>query len=80
MHYSHFSFILLFYPVCGMVHIESERVAHVAAAGFLSRYLNGPFQYVRCHITFLPYKISLALNQKEGRKEMYFIYDHMEIV
>ena len=29
------------YPVCGMVHIK-ESVAHVAAAGFLSRYLNGP--------------------------------------
>ena len=27
------------YPVCGMMHIkESERVAHVAAAGFLSLY------------------------------------------
>ena len=33
------------YPVCGMVHIKEpllERVAHVAAAGFLSRYLSGP--------------------------------------
>ena len=31
------------YPVCGMMHIkESEKVAHVAAAGFLSRYLSGP--------------------------------------
>ena len=34
------------YPVCVM-----ERVAHVAAAGFLSRYLNGPLPYVRRHIT-----------------------------
>ena len=31
------------YLVCGMVHIkESERVAYVAAAGFLSHYQNGP--------------------------------------
>ena len=35
------------FPVCGMVHIKepllliSERVAHVAAAGFLSHYLSG---------------------------------------
>ena len=26
-------------------------VAHVAAAGFVSRYLNGPLPYVRRHIT-----------------------------
>ena len=35
------------YPVCGMVHIKEplllmERVAYVAAAGFLYRYQNGP--------------------------------------
>ena len=36
------------YPVRGMVHIKEpllligKRVAHVAAAGFLSRYQNGP--------------------------------------
>ena len=30
----------------GMVHIKSKRVAHVVAAGFLSRYLNGPLPYV----------------------------------
>ena len=36
------------YPVCGMVHIKQplllikKKVAHVAAAGFLSRYLNDP--------------------------------------
>ena len=29
------------YPVCEMMHI-SIRVAHVAAAGFLSHYQNGP--------------------------------------
>ena len=32
--------------VCGIMHIkepmQSERVGHVVAAGFLSRYLNGP--------------------------------------
>ena len=35
------------YPICGMVHIKEpllliERVAYVAAAGFLSHYQNGP--------------------------------------
>ena len=45
----------MYYPVCGMVHIKEpllliERVAHVTAAGFLSRYLNGPLPYVQCHI------------------------------
>ena len=41
-----------YYHVCWMVHIkESERLAHVAAADFLSRYLNGPLPYVRRHIT-----------------------------
>ena len=39
------------YPVCGMMHIKEpllliERVAYVAAAGFLSRYLGGPLPYV----------------------------------
>ena len=29
----------------------SERVAHVAAAGFISCYLNGSLPYVWCHIT-----------------------------
>ena len=39
-------------PVCGMVHIKEpllsikKTVAHVAAAGFLSRSLNGPLPYV----------------------------------
>ena len=41
------------YPVCGMVHIKHlKRLAHeVAAAGFLSRYLNGPLPHVRRQIT-----------------------------
>ena len=35
------------YPVCGMVHIKERllligSVSHVAAAGFLSHYQNGP--------------------------------------
>ena len=35
------------FPVCGMMHIKeplllSERVAHVAAPGFLSRCFSGP--------------------------------------
>ena len=39
------------YPVCGMVHIKEPLLqigkrTHVAAAGFLSRYLNGPLPYV----------------------------------
>ena len=38
------------YPVCGMVHIKEPllligKKEHVAAAGFLSRYLNGPLPY-----------------------------------
>ena len=33
-------------PVCGMVHIKVERVAHVAAAGFLSHYLCDILSYV----------------------------------
>ena len=46
----------MYYPVCGIVHIKepllySERVARVAAAGFLSHYLSGPLPYVRRHIT-----------------------------
>ena len=41
----------MYYPVCGMMHIKeplllSERVAYVAAAGFLSRYLSGLLPYV----------------------------------
>ena len=44
------------YPVSGMVHIKEpllliEKIAHVAAAGFLSHYLCGPLPYVRRHIT-----------------------------
>ena len=42
------------YPVCGMVHIKELLMLIgnvVAAAGFLSRYLNGPLPYVRCRIT-----------------------------
>ena len=43
------------YPVCGMMHIKkrklSERMAHVAAAGFLSRYLYCPLPYVCRYIT-----------------------------
>ena len=31
--------------------VISERVAHVAAAGFLSHYLSGPLPYVQHHIT-----------------------------
>ena len=34
------------YPVLGMVHIKE-----LAAAGFLSYYLNGPLLYVLQHIT-----------------------------
>ena len=31
--------------------VISEKVAHVVAAGFLSRYLSGPLPYVRRHVT-----------------------------
>ena len=47
----------MYYPVCGMMHMKEpllcklETVAHLAAAGFLSRYLDGPLPYVRHHIT-----------------------------
>ena len=38
--------------VCAIPCCLLKRVAHVvAAAGFLSRYLNGPVPYVRSHIT-----------------------------
>ena len=41
-------------PICGMMYIKDfllliGKVAHVAAAGFLSRYLSGPLLYN--HIT-----------------------------
>ena len=40
------------YPVYGMVHTKDQRVAHVmGAAGFPSRYMSGPLQYVRRRIT-----------------------------
>ena len=41
----------MYYPVCGMMHIKeplllkSVRIVYVAAAGFLSRYLNGLTPY-----------------------------------
>ena len=41
------------YPLCGMMHIKERllligksRLVHVAAAGFLSRFLSGPLPYV----------------------------------
>ena len=45
------------YPVCGMMHIKEplllivKSVAHVAAEGFMSRYLSSPLPYVLRHIT-----------------------------
>ena len=44
------------YPVFGIVHIKEPllligKSGYVAAAGFLSRYLNGPLPYVRRYIT-----------------------------
>ena len=44
------------YPVWGLVHINEpllkiEMGTHVAAAGFLSRYLSGCLPYVRRYIT-----------------------------
>ena len=47
------TFYLRLYGIRHMVkdHSDSTKVAHVAAAGFLSRYLNGPLPYVCHHIT-----------------------------
>ena len=42
----------MYYPVCRIMHIKEpllligKKVAYVAAAGFLSRYLSGPLPYV----------------------------------
>ena len=41
----------MLYPACGMVHIKEPllligKIAHVPAAGFLSRYMNGHLPYV----------------------------------
>ena len=34
--------------------LASNQVAHVVvAAGFMSRYMNGPLPYVQCHVTIL---------------------------
>ena len=45
------------YPDCDdaykRCHAASRRVAHVAAAGFLSRYLSGPLPYVQPQITII---------------------------
>ena len=47
----------MYYHVIGMMHIKEPLLligkcsACVAAAGFLSRYLNGPLPYVRHHVT-----------------------------
>ena len=43
----------MYYPVSGMMHIKEPLllIAHVAVAGFLSRYLSGPVPYVWRHIT-----------------------------
>ena len=51
--------------VCVMVHIKEPLllIAHVAVAGFLSRYLSGPLPYVRHHITELNV-LSVLLNKK----------------
>ena len=38
-------------------------VAHVSAAGFLSRYLTGPLPYVRRHITVNDNVLSTSLNK-----------------
>ena len=62
------------YPVCGMVHIKEpllliERVAHVAAAGFLSHFLNGPLQVSEESEMLLYIKM-------EGRKEMFYLTSH----
>ena len=54
---------VIWYTVFGMWHIKafscwSERVAHVAAAGFLSCYLSGPLPYNRKYFV-----LSVSLNK-----------------
>ena len=52
-----------------MVHIKedtccsSESVAHVAAAGFLSRYLNGSLPYLRRHMIVNKNVLDASLNK-----------------
>ena len=41
----------------------SERVAHVATSGFLSRSVNGLLPYVRRHITVDQNVLSVSLNK-----------------
>ena len=46
------------YPVYGMVHIKEPLLLignsnYLSAAGFLSRFLNGPLSYLNCRKQFL---------------------------
>ena len=43
--------------------VHRKKVAHMAAAGFLSRYLNGPLPYVLLHITVNKNVLSALLNK-----------------
>ena len=52
-------------------HGADKRVAHVAAAGLLSRYLNGPLPYVRRHITVNKNVLTASLNKTFPSFQMY---------
>ena len=43
--------------------VNSKKVAHVAAAGFLSHYLSGPLSCVRRHISIKLNELSASLNK-----------------
>ena len=57
---------------------DNRKVAHVAAAGFLSHYLNGHLPHIRCHITinknFLP--SFLSLNTVDGILYYFVIFNN----
>ena len=57
------------YPVCGLVHVQDPLLlirkcsSCTAAAGFFSRYLNGPLLYPRRHITVNKNVLSVSLSK-----------------
>ena len=51
-----------------------ESVAHLAAAGFLSRYLNDPLPYARRHIT-INKMLSASLNKTLPSKRLWRMWD-----
>ena len=56
----------MFYPVCGMVHIKEPLLLigkNNLGSGFLSRYLNGPLPYDRCHRIIIKNVLSVFFNK-----------------